>query len=120
MSAIEQPALRSGRITCWWAPVRMSADSAMKWTPQKTTNSASCLAGGDAGEPEGVAAGVGPRHDLVPLVVVAEDDDPGAERRLGGADPRGQLVRGGRRVALGERRLEPEHGRYDLLGEALR
>ncbi len=41
MSAIEQPALRSGRITCWWGPVRMSADSAMKWTPQNTTNSAS-------------------------------------------------------------------------------
>ena len=41
MSAMEQPAARSGRITCWWSPVRMSADSAMKWTPQKTTNSAS-------------------------------------------------------------------------------
>ncbi len=41
MSAIEQPAARSGRITCWSGPVRMSADSAMKWTPQKTTNSAS-------------------------------------------------------------------------------
>ncbi len=43
MSAIEQPALRSGRITCWWSPVRMSADSAMKWTPQNTTKSASRL-----------------------------------------------------------------------------
>ncbi len=41
MSAIEHPALRSGRITCWCGPVRMSADSAMKWTPQNTTNSAS-------------------------------------------------------------------------------
>ena len=41
MSAIEQPALRSGRITCWWGPVSTSADSAMKWTPQNTTNSAS-------------------------------------------------------------------------------
>ena len=36
MSAMEQPALRSGRITCWWSAVRMSADSAMKWTPQNT------------------------------------------------------------------------------------
>ena len=35
-SAIEHPALRSGRTTCWWSPVRTSADSAMKWTPQKT------------------------------------------------------------------------------------
>ncbi len=41
MSAMEQPALRSGRMTCWWGPVRTSADSAMKWTPQNTTNSAS-------------------------------------------------------------------------------
>ena len=41
MSAIEQPAARSGRITCWSGPVRMSADSAMKWTPQKTMYSAS-------------------------------------------------------------------------------
>ena len=41
MSAMEQPALRSGRSTCWWSPVSTSADSAMKWTPQKTMNSAS-------------------------------------------------------------------------------
>ena len=41
MSAIEQPAARSGSTTCWWSAVRMSADSAMKWTPQKTTYSAS-------------------------------------------------------------------------------
>ena len=41
MSAMEQPALRSGRITCWWGAVSTSADSAMKWTPQKTMNSAS-------------------------------------------------------------------------------
>ena len=41
MSAIEQPAARSGSTTCWWGPVRMSADSAMKCTPQNTTNSAS-------------------------------------------------------------------------------
>ena len=41
MSAIEQPAARSGRMTCWLSAVRMSADSAMKWTPQKTMYSAS-------------------------------------------------------------------------------
>ena len=40
MSAMEQPALRSGRMTAWWSPVRMSADSAMKWTPQNTMYSA--------------------------------------------------------------------------------
>jgi len=36
MSAMEHPAARSGRITCCSGPVRMSADSAMKCTPQKT------------------------------------------------------------------------------------
>ena len=41
MSAIEQPAARSGRITFWSGLVRMSADSAMKCTPQNTMNSAS-------------------------------------------------------------------------------
>ena len=43
MSAIEQPAFRSGRITRWWSPVRTSADSAMKWTPQNTMSVASVL-----------------------------------------------------------------------------
>ena len=41
MSAIEQPAPRSGRMTRTSGRVRMSALSAMKCTPQKTTNSAS-------------------------------------------------------------------------------
>ena len=36
MSAMEQPAFRSGRITVWWSSVSTSADSAMKCTPQKT------------------------------------------------------------------------------------
>ena len=37
MSAMEQPAARSGRMTVWFDRLRMSAVSAMKWTPQKTT-----------------------------------------------------------------------------------
>ena len=40
MSAIEQPAVRFGRMTLWCGPLRMSAVSAMKWTPQKIMNSA--------------------------------------------------------------------------------
>ncbi len=50
MSAIEQPAFRSGRITFWWSAVSTSADSAMKCTPQKTMNSASgcCWASTDS------------------------------------------------------------------------
>ena len=41
MSAIEQPAARSGRITCWCGAQSTSALSAMKCTPQKTMKSAS-------------------------------------------------------------------------------
>ena len=40
MSAIEQPAARSGRMTLRVPPVTMSATSAMKCTPQNTMNSA--------------------------------------------------------------------------------
>ena len=40
MSAMLHPADRSGRMTCTLSSVRMSADSAMKCTPQKTMNSA--------------------------------------------------------------------------------
>jgi hypothetical protein len=36
MSAIVQPAFMSGSTTVWWGDERMSADSAMKCTPQKT------------------------------------------------------------------------------------
>jgi len=35
MSAMEQPAERSGRMTFTESGVSMSAVSAMKWTPQK-------------------------------------------------------------------------------------
>lgn len=38
MSAIEQPAVMFGRTTICFAEVRMSALSAMKWTPQNTMN----------------------------------------------------------------------------------
>ncbi len=55
------------------------------------------LVGGDPGQPERVASGVGPGHDLVALVVVAEDEHPGAERLLGRPDPVGQLL-GARRT----------------------
>ena len=40
MSAIEHPAVRLGRITCWCSWLRMTAVSAMKWTPQKMMLSA--------------------------------------------------------------------------------
>ena len=68
-------------MTRWWSPVSTSADSAMKCTPQNTMSVASVVVRGEAGELEGVAAGVGPLDDLVALVVVAEDQEPVAERR---------------------------------------
>jgi hypothetical protein len=49
---------------------------------------------GQLGQLEGVAPGVGPDHDLVALVVVAEDEDLGPEGGLGRADPLGQLLVG--------------------------
>ena len=103
MSAIEQPALRSGRITFWWSPVSTSADSAMKCTPQNTMNSASVLLLGEHREAVAVAAGVGPADHLVALVVVAEDEDAIAEGRLGGA-------RCGRRARTGVRRCSARRG----------
>ena len=60
----------------------MSADSAMKWTPQKMTNSASFCSAGELAELEAVAGEVGVLDDLVLLVVVAEDDEPLAEGAL--------------------------------------
>ena len=71
-----------------------------------------------AGQTEGVAAGVGPPHHVVALVVVAEDEDPGAEGSPGGADHPGQRVVGRGAVALGEGLLEPEHRVCPLQGRA--
>ena len=79
MSAIEQPAARFGRITTWCSAERMSALSAMKWTPQKTMYSASRRPAACSRELERVAAEVGVLDDLVALVVVAEDHEPVAE-----------------------------------------
>ena len=109
MSAMEQPALRSGRITVWWSPVSTSADSAMKCTPQNTMNSASSLLLGEHREAVAVAAGVGPADHLVALVVVAEDEHPVAEGRLGGLDAGARARLGCAGVALVERCLEPQH-----------
>ena len=61
-------------------------------------------------QPVRVAAGVGPPHDLVALVVVAEDEDAVAERRPGPRRSARELVGRRRGVPLGERRLEPQHG----------
>ncbi len=76
MSAIEQPAARSGRITCWCGAQSTSALSAMKCTPQKTMKSASGVRGDLTREAERVADVVGELDHLVALVVMAENEQP--------------------------------------------
>ena len=85
MSAIEQPAPRSGRITFWSPGFRMSADSAMKWTPQKTMYSASGRSDASLASLKESPVTSAWRDHVVALVVVAEDDEARAQlapRRL--------------------------------------
>ena len=80
----------------------------MKCTPQKTM-SVALVVRGEAGELERVADGVGPADHFVPLVVVAEDHEPVAERLLGGGDAVDELVLGREGVVVRERSLETQH-----------
>ena len=66
--------------------------------------------GREPGQLEAVAPGVGPFHDLVPLVVVAEDQQPVAELRLRGADHVPERVGIGGRVAVRQGCLQSQHG----------
>ena len=101
MSAIEQPAARSGRTTVWWSrgedvgrlghEVHAAEDDVRR-----------VRAGGRLlGQLEGVAGDVGELDDLVALVVVAEHEDPVAERGLGGAGALDEAGVGGRRQVAG-------------------
>jgi hypothetical protein len=60
---------RSGKITFCSGAVKMSADSAMKCTPQNTMNSASGRAA-FPGQLEGIACDIGELNHLVALVVM--------------------------------------------------
>ena len=66
--------------------------------------------GREPGQLEAVAPGVGPLHDLVALVVVAEDQQPVAELRLRGADHVPERVGIGGRVAVRQGCLQSQHG----------
>jgi iron-sulfur cluster assembly accessory protein len=121
MSAIEQPAARSGRITCWCGAgqdvgalgheVHAAEDDELGVRP----------GGRLAGELERVAGDVGELDDLVALVVVAEHEDPVAERGLGararadqvGVARRGQVA-GALDAALEVKSLLEQEGREDL------
>src|SRR5438445_13669586 len=65
------------------------------------------VVGGEPGETERVAPCVGPAHDLLTLVVVAEDQQPVAEGGPGRADPGRELVGRGLGIAVGKRSLYP-------------
>src|SRR5256885_11627688 len=84
ISAMEQPALRSGRMTVWCSRRRISALSAMKCTPEDDIAALGlrCL----EGEFEGITAEVGELDDLVALVVMAQNDNVVAETGFGGSD----------------------------------
>ena len=75
----------------------------MKCTPQKTMNSASGCFATSPGEAERIADVVGELDDLVALVVMTEDDQPAAERRLRSRDAAIELFVGQTEIALGER-----------------
>ena len=78
-------------MTCWCGWQRMSAASAMKWTPQKTMYSASRPLRRVLREHERVAALIRELDDVLALVVMPEDDHPLAERRARRADAPRQL-----------------------------
>ena len=118
MSAMEQPALRSGSSDLLVVAGQDVGRLGHEVHPAEDDELGVGLAGGQPGEPEGVAPGVGPAHHLVALVVVAEDEDPRPERGLGRADHGGQLVVGCGRVALRKWRLKPEHVVCPLVGSA--
>ena len=60
-------------------------------------------------QPERVAAGVGPSHHFLALVVVAEDEEPIAEGSLGCTDSGCEIVGVGAGVPLRQGGLDPQH-----------
>ena len=102
MSAIEQPAARSGRITGTRSPprsasfsgrlARMSAVSAMKWTPQKTIARQSRLSAAILAELVAVARQVGQGDHLVLLIVVPQNQQPRPQLVAHRLNPRRERV----------------------------
>ena len=101
MSAIEQPAARSGRTTCWVGRGEDVGRLGHEVHAAEDDELGVGAAGRVAGELEGVAGDVGELDDLVALVVVAEDEQPLAERRLGGAGALDEVGVGRRRQVAG-------------------
>ena len=92
MSAIEQPALRSGRITRWCVAGEHVGRLGHEVHSAEDDVGRLAVVRRELGELERVAHGVGPAEDFVTLVVVAEDQEPFAERGFGGCDAGNELV----------------------------
>ena len=121
MSAIEQPAARSGSIDGMRSPprsasfsgrlARMSAVSAMKCTPQNAIARQSLLVGRQFAEPIAVARQIGERDHFVLLIVMAQDQQPRAQLVADRLNPRGELLVLQRLVGLQARRRAAGLGR---------
>ena len=116
MSAIEQPGVEVGQEHLLVVAGEDVGRLGHEMDAAEDDELGVAAVGGDPRQAEGVAPGIGPAHDLVALVVMAEDRTPAARAGLGRADPVGELVGRGGGVALGERTLEPEHVVYPLSG----
>ena len=89
----------------------------MKWTPQNTMYSAAPRLAAVPRELERIAGEVGELDDLVALIVVPEDDEAIAERRLRGGNPRVHLVVRQAEIVLGERLALADALLLDLVKE---
>ena len=118
MSAIEHPAARSGRITRCSGAVSTSALSAMKCTPQNTTVSAARCAAANCDSLSESPIAVGELDHFVALVVMAENDEPVAERGFGGRDADVELGLRQTEIAL-RQRLALAQSRALVVGQQL-
>ena len=111
MSAIEQPAARSGRITFLVRQRQHVGALGHEVHAAEHDELGLGVLRHFAGEAERVADVVGELDHLVALIVMTEHDQPAAERRLRGGDAAIELLVGqaeitlGQRLALGELRL---------------
>ena len=81
----------------------------MKWTPQKTMSVAWSLSAAKRASLNESPIAVGPADDLVPLVVVTEDQQAVAERGLGRRDAGDDLVVRREGVVVREWNLKTQH-----------
>ena len=94
MSAMVQPAFRSGRTTFWCGAGQDVRGLGHEVDAAEDDEVGLRAVGRELGQLEGVAGEVGVADDLVALVVVAQDDEPAVQLRLRGDDALLQLLGG--------------------------